>query len=308
MIEPVSHVEQRARLWSLLGDRPTERGIPRCEVLSTSVQDGYRLERLRLDLNGIELVPALFVRPLGGSGPWPTVLYNHSHGGFYDVGKHELIASAPYQERLPYAAEFTRRGMAALAIDHWGFGERHTDSEMHIAMNMLWRGQVMWGMMCHDSLRAVDYLLGRDDVDGARLATLGMSMGSTMAWWMAALDPRIAACVDICCLTDIHTFAATKSLHGPYYYVPGLLKHASTADINRLIAPRPHLALAGIHDDLTPVAGLDIVDADLLRYYAELGHPECWSLDRHPVGHLELPVMRSAAMAFLERHLRVASS
>ena len=67
---------------------------------------------------------------------------------------------------------------------------------------MLWRGRVMWGMMVYDSLRALDYLASRRDVDRSRLGTLGLSMGSTMAWWVAALDERVKACVDICCLTD----------------------------------------------------------------------------------------------------------
>ena len=57
---------------------------------------------------------------------------------------------------------------------------------------MLWHGQVMWGMMVYDSIRAVDYLVSRDDVDPGRIATMGISMGSTMAWWAAALDTRIA--------------------------------------------------------------------------------------------------------------------
>ena len=33
--------------------------------------------------------------------------------------------------------------------------------------------------------------------------------------------------------------------HGIYYFVPSLVKHFSTARINVLIAPRPHLRLAG---------------------------------------------------------------
>ncbi len=56
---------------------------------------------------------------------------------------------------------------------------------------MLWQGMVLWGMMVYDSYKAVDYLASRPEVDPSRIATLGMSMGSTMAWWLAALDPRI---------------------------------------------------------------------------------------------------------------------
>ena len=57
---------------------------------------------------------------------------------------------------------------------------------------MLWQGQVLWGMMVYDSLRAVDWLVDpRRRRRQARIATLGISMGSTMAWWLAALDERV---------------------------------------------------------------------------------------------------------------------
>jgi dienelactone hydrolase len=51
-------------------------------------------------------------------------------------------------------------------------------------------------MMVYDTLRGLDYLLARPEVDTARVGTLGMSMGSTMAWWVAALDPRIKLAKD----------------------------------------------------------------------------------------------------------------
>jgi dienelactone hydrolase len=90
------------------------------------------------------------------------------------------------------------------------FGERSHTSEADTFKATLWQGQVLWGMMVYDSLRAVDFLARRPDVDAARLGTLGISMGSTMAWWLAALDERIKATVDICCLTDFHTLLAKK--------------------------------------------------------------------------------------------------
>ena len=140
---------------------------------------------------------------------------------------------------------------------------------------MLWQGQVLWGMMVYDSLRAVDWLVTRADVDAPRLATLGISMGSTMAWWLAALDERVKVTVDICCLTDFKTLLAKKNLsaHGVYYYVPRLLKHFTTAQINALIAPRAHLGLAGLKDTLTPVEGLDLIDGELQNGLRRAGTP-----------------------------------
>jgi len=185
------------------------------------------------------------------------------------------------------------------------FGERRGLTESEQFKHMLWHGQVLWGMMLFDSLRAVDYLCSRPEIDTKRIGTMGLSMGSTMAWWLAALDTRIQVCVDICCLTDFHALIAAQGLdgHGLYYYVPSLLKHFSTAEINALIAPRPHLSLAGNYDRLTPPAGLERIDQELKAVYAELGRPAGWELKRFNVGHFETAEMRVAILDFLDKWL-----
>ena len=91
---------------------------------------------------------------------------------------------------MPYAKALTDLGYVSLCIDSWVFGERSHATEADTFKAMLWQGQVLWGMMVYDSLRALDFLIERPDVDPQRVATLGMSMGSTMAWWVAALDER----------------------------------------------------------------------------------------------------------------------
>jgi hypothetical protein len=85
--------------------------------------------------------------------------------------------------------------------------------------------------------------------------------------------------------------------------VPSLLKHFTTADIVALIAPRPHLGLAGNYDRLTPFKGLDRIDAAVSRVYQELGSPEKWQLLRYETGHFETGEMRAEVLAFLQRWL-----
>jgi len=80
-----------------------------------------------------------------------------------------------------------------------------------------------------------------------------------------------------------------------------LLKHFTTADIDALVAPRPHLALAGLRDKLTPVEGLDVIDREMKAVYAEAGHPECWKLLRYDVGHEETADGRREVLSFLQR-------
>jgi hypothetical protein len=297
--------QRRQQLYNLLGDLPdSSRQITAAKV-AEETREHYVLEKLMLDLNGFEPVPAYFVRPVKGQEPRPTILYNHAHGGNYVLGKDELIAGRDALQDPPYAEELTKRGYAALCLDTWAFGERRGRSESEIFKQMLWSGQVMWGMMVYDSLRAIDYLLSRPDVAANRLGTLGISMGSTMGWWVAALDTRIRVCIDICCLTDFQALIDTRGLdgHGIYYYVPNLLKHFTTIQINALIAPRPHLSLAGNFDRLTPPAGLDRIDAELKQVYQAEDAPAAWKLSRYDIGHFETVAMRAEILSFLEEWL-----
>ena len=295
----------REELYALLGTLP-KRDLPiSAELLAREDRGDHVLETLRLHLNGIETVPAYFVKPSHARDPLPAILYNHSHGNAYHVGKRELLDGQSYLASPAWVASIVSRGWAGLAIDHWCFGERAGRTELDTFKAMLWQGYVLWGMMVFDSLRALDYLESRDDVDSSRLATVGMSMGSTMAWWLAALDTRVRVTVDICCLTDFETLLEEGRLdaHGIYYYVPGLLKRFSTARINALIAPRPHLAIAGTRDVLTPLTGLDRIEREVSAVYAGRGSPENFRLSRYDTGHVELREGREEALAFLEEHL-----
>jgi len=297
---------RRKELYSLLGDLPDRNRPIKARVVSSEDRPKYHLDKLILDLNGIEPVPAFYVTPLGANPNErrPTMLFHHSHGGGYTIGKNEFLEGRSYLFNPPYAEVVTSLGWNGLCCDTWVFGERATRTELDAFKDMLWHGQVLWGMMVYDSLRAMDYLTTRPDVDPARISTLGMSMGSTAAWYLAALDERVKCTVDICCLTDFQALIETNNLkgHGVYYFVPGLLKHFTTAQINALIAPRPHLGLAGELDPLTPPQGLDRIDAELKKVYAAAGHPERWKLFRSPnTKHQETSAMREEIVAWLRR-------
>lgn len=301
---------RRRELYSLLGDLPARDRPIEGRRIRKEEGEWYTLDVLMLDLNGIENVPAYLTRPKRAKPPWPAVLYNHAHGGRYNIGKEEFVCRREGFQDPPYAEALARIGIAGLCIDVWNFGERQGRTESELFKEMLWKGRVLWGMMVYDSLRAIDYLVSCPDIDANRIGTLGLSMGSTMAWWTAALDPRVAVTVDLCCLTDFDALIQTRGLdgHGIYYYVPSLLKHFSTAGINALIAPRPHLSLAGNYDPLTPPQGLDRIDAELRRVYADLGAGGAWKLVRYGVGHMETAAMRAEALKFLEKHLRTENS
>src|SRR5215212_2927334 len=175
--------KQRQVLYNLLGELPPKDRPIRSTLVEQSERDGYVLEKLLLDLNGIEPVRAYFVKPISAEQHIPCILYNHAHGGNYLLGKDELLLGRQELCVPPYAQVLTSKGWGGLCIDSWVFGERRGRLESETFKEMLWKGQVLWGAMVYDNLRALDYLSARSDVDGERIGTMGLSMGSTMAWW-----------------------------------------------------------------------------------------------------------------------------
>jgi dienelactone hydrolase len=165
-------------------------------------------------------------------------------------------------------------------------------------------------MMMFDELRALDYLASRPEVDPQRLGTLGMSMGATKAWWLAALDPRIHLCLDVCCLTDYEELIKARALsdHAIFYYVPSLLKHFQTADINELIVPRPRLSVNGRQDPLTPPLGVEKVRNHLLPLYREYGREADCRIELFDAAHVELPEMRKLILEWMDRYLTRSGS
>jgi hypothetical protein len=298
---------RRQELWGLLGDLPLHRPAT-ARRLHTEAGPGYTLEHLELDLNGIEPVPALLLVPEKRPRPAPALLYIHAHGDNYDLGKEELMTGLDVL--APYAPVCAEKGLVTLAIDSWCFsGRKHQPDgrrgEHDAFKRMLWHGQVLWGMMLFDEVQAITYLAGRPEVDSQRIGVFGLSMGSTKAWWLAALDLRVRLCVNLCCLTDYEELIHIDNLsgHGVYYYVPGLLKHFQAHEICELIVPRPHLSLNGRRDLLTPPAGVQRIRDHLLPLYRRYGRGEDCRIELFDCGHEETPEMRTLVFQWLDEHL-----
>ena len=300
--------DRRRELWGLLGDLPwTHRPGP-AKLVSKEEHDSYTLERLVLDLNGIEPVPAILLIPKKREPRAPGLLYLHWHGGMYDLGKEQLLSGV--QAQPAYASVCAEKGLVTLAIDSWCFGERKHEKDGSVGEQdtfklMLWRGRVLYGMMMFDEYRAMDYLASRPEVDTSRLGAFGMSMGATKAWWLSALDPRVKVCMDVCCLTDYEELIRTHRLkeHGIYYYVPALLKHFQTADINELIVPRLHLSLNGRNDPMTPPAGVEKIRGRMTPLYRKYGKEEDCHIELFDCAHVELPEMRKLILQWMDQRL-----
>lgn len=290
-----------ARLKTLLGwagDPPPAQAT----LASSRAHGAHRLHEIALTINGAA-ISGLFMLP-DGPGPYPAVLYAHAHGNRYAIGADELIHGRPALQG-PYGPALADLGIASLAIDLAPFGARQAQgAEAALAKAALWQGRPMMGQMLAELSATFDWLIAQTAIDSARIATLGLSMGATHAYWLAALEPRIAACAHLCVLADIAPLIATGAhdLHGPYMTVPGLLAHGDMGDVAALVAPRPQFVGLGADDPLTPAPARDPALTRLAAAYRNA--PE--ALEVHLAqdsGHVETPAMRAAVLDFLQRHL-----
>lgn len=272
------------------------------DVAAAAAEDrgSYVLETLRFSTGSGEAIGGYLTRP-GHGRPAPAILYAHAHGGAYEIGATELIAGRPAL-LSPLGPVFAEAGFVTLCIDMPTFGERAQSKESAAAKARLWYGKSLFGQMLSEQAAALSYLASRPDVDARRIGMFGISMGATLAYWLAAVEPRLAAIAHLCCYADFATLVETGAhdLHGIYLTVPGLLAATSTGEIAGMVAPRPQLICIGDADPLTPPLA---VDRALVETRAAYGSGPLEVLRQPGIGHEETPEMRAAVLDFFARYL-----
>lgn len=272
---------------------------------SIGAADGFAVEHLTFESTAGETVRGVLTRP-EGPGPFPALLYIHAHGNRHDIGIAEMLDGRPALQG-PLGPEFARRGYVTLMTELPAFGTRAEPGESARAKAALWHGRSLAGQMVGEQASALDWLLSRVDVDAGRTGAFGISMGATLAYWLASVDPRIAAVAHLCAYADLETLIGTGAhdLHGIYMSVPGLLEIASNGRIAGAIAPHPQLIGIGDLDPLTPPLAVDTALEETRVLYAAAGAANALAVHREPdSGHVETPAMREAVMRFLEQHLK----
>lgn len=269
---------------------------------------GFAVWRLGFRTARGEAVRGLWCRP-PGDAPVPAVLVIHAHGNRHHIGADELVQGRPALHAPPGPA-LAARGIASLCLDLPGFGLRAPADgsgvahESALAKAALWEGRSLAGQMLGESASALDWLAARGDVQADRLGVFGISMGATLGYWLAGVDPRVRAVAHDCCLADFRALIATGAhdLHGPYLTVPGLLPLASNGRIAGLAAPRAQFVGLGDRDPLTPPQAADPALADLRAAYRRQGGRLVVHRDPDS-GHVETPSMHATMLDFFAAEL-----
>jgi dienelactone hydrolase len=262
---------------------------------------GVAREEVVLD-RGAGPIPGTLLRP-AADGPHPAILYCHAHGNAWAIGRREVLQGRPALNCGPYGPTLAKAGFVVLCLDMPGHGDRLAEgSEAALAKAALWRGETLMGAMLGDLAAGLDFLAAETDVDAGRIGAMGLSMGATHAYWLAALDHRVAAVAHSCAFADMGPLieAGAHDLHGIYMTVPGLLAEGDMGDVAALIAPRPQLIAQGGRDPLTPQAAIAPALARVASAYRAQGAAAALRIIGEPdAAHEETPAMRTAVLAFL---------
>ncbi|NLZ06334.1 MAG: acetylxylan esterase [Phycisphaerae bacterium] len=266
--------------------------LPRRCPLNPIVHSLRRYEGYTVENVAIESLPGVFVtgslyRPTGGAGPFPAVLCSHGHwSSREDYGRFR----PDMQKRC---ATLARMGAIALSYDMVGYGDWANAGWEHRRPDAL-------KMQLWNSIRLLDYLCTRADVDSSRIAITGASGGGTQTFLLTAVDDRIAVSVPVV-MVSAHFFGGCVCESGMPIH-KSRSHETNNTDIAAMAAPRPQLIISDGQDWTKNVPDVEFpYIRDVYRLYAAQDRVE--NLHLADEGHDYGWSKRIGAYKFLAKHL-----
>ena len=250
----------RSRLAAMWGPMPEERTSLNPRQLGSIERPGYVVEKIIYESRPKSYVTANLYRPKATEGRLPAVIFPPGHA---DDGK-------AYREYQRFAIVMARSGFIVLAWDPIGQGERvqlwDTQNKRPL-VGLGTKEHRVLGQQCYllglnlmqyrvwDSIRAIDYLESRPDVDRERIAMAGNSGGGMETLQFAPFEPRIKAAAPMCAVAGFRRKTEALLIADPEQILYGTLRYGiEHTELLASFAPRP-LMIGAATRDYVPIQG-----------------------------------------------------
>ena len=178
------------------------------------------------------------------------------------------------------------------------------DYETFIAKSLFMAGATWPGVMLYEDMRAVDYLLTRDDIDPDRIGCGGLSGGGEQTIFLTGMDSRIKCSV---CAGFMTTFAKMVKYniasHTWMAHVPHLSNLMDLPDLISLSGGMPLLVQHDEQDDLFSPEGQRESHNKLQRIFGKMGREGMYNGRFYPGGHQFSIRMQDEAFDWFDRWL-----
>ena len=289
---------RRRELLDMLGLWP----FPERTELNPKITGKVEHEEFVVENLHFQSFPGLFVTanlylPKNLAKPAPTILYVSGHANM-QTNTIRLGNKTGYQH---HGAWFARHGYVCLVIDTIQLGEIPGEHHGTYRLGHWWwnsRGFTPAGVEAWTSIRALDYLGTRNEVDDQRIGMTGRSGGGSYTWTTAAIDERVKVAAPVAGMTDLRNHVLDGVVEGHCDCMYFINTYRWDFAINAaLIAPRPLLIVNTDSDPIFPLDGVYRVFEQTRRIYHLYGKEQDLGLVVAPGPHkdtqdLQVPVFR----------------
>ncbi|HSG72510.1 MAG TPA: prolyl oligopeptidase family serine peptidase [Planctomycetaceae bacterium] len=266
-----------------------EKTLLNSRITGVVERDTYKIEKLIFESRPGFLVTANVYVPKGREFPVPGVIGSCGHS---DNGK----AAEAYQS---FAQGLAKQGYVCLIFDPISQGERLQYPDENLKSKIrpgvgehLYGGNQQFlvgeffGMWrAWDGIRALDYLLTREEVDPKHVGVTGNSGGGTMTTWLCGLESRWTMAAPSCFVTTFRRNMENELPADTEQCPPRALSlQLDHADFVAAMAPKPVIILAK-ERDFFDARGAEEAYARLKRLYQLLGAEDNISLFIGPTYH-----------------------
>lgn len=298
----------RKTLHEIVGPFPEK--TPLNAIITRTIEnDVFRVENIIYESQpGFYVTSSMYIPNRTAQEKNPVVIYCSGHTD-------EGYRSNVYQRKI---TNLVHKGFIVFAFDPVGQGERMeyfdpatgrsivggpTREHSYAGAQAFISGSSQARYMIWDGIRAVDYLLTRDEVDPERIGITGRSGGGTQSSYIAAIDERIYASAPEAYITSFtRLFQSIGPQDAEQNLFNGIKQGIDHADLLAVRAPKPTLMITTTNDFFS-IQGAREAEREVSRIFNAYGKPDNFGRAEDIEAHASTRKNREAMYAFFQKHL-----